>query len=174
MLMKVTFEEVNQNIKTELNETNEGFSTFFDEIALGRDGEDGLSAYQIACNNGFVGTEEAWLQSLHGRDGVDGRDGRNGVDGKDGYTPVKGVDYFDGKDGINGKDGEAGYTPIKGIDYFDGKDGANGRDGQDGKAGLDGKTPVKGVDYYTETDKAEMVSIVIASLPVYDGEAVKA
>lgn len=30
-------------------------------------GQDGLSAYQIAVNNGFVGTEEEWLASLQGQ-----------------------------------------------------------------------------------------------------------
>lgn len=39
-----------------------------------------------------------------------------------------------------------------------------------GPVGPDGKTPVKGTDYFTETDKAEMVSAVIAELPVYSGE----
>jgi len=29
-------------------------------------GADGDSAYQVAVNNGFIGTEEAWLESLHG------------------------------------------------------------------------------------------------------------
>ena len=95
--------------------------------------------------------------------GVDYFDGKDGKDGVDGYTPVKGKDYFDG---INGKDG---YTPVKGTDYFD---GINGKDGKDGANGKDGYTPVKGTDYFTDADKAEMVSSVIASLPVYDGEVV--
>lgn len=30
----------------------------------GIDGDDGLSAYEIALNNGFVGTEQEWLESL--------------------------------------------------------------------------------------------------------------
>lgn len=29
-------------------------------------GADGKSAYEIACDNGFVGTEEEWLVSLKG------------------------------------------------------------------------------------------------------------
>lgn len=29
----------------------------------------GYSAYEIAVQNGFVGTEEEWLASMHGRDG---------------------------------------------------------------------------------------------------------
>lgn len=83
---------------------------------------------------------------------------------------------FDGKDGERGEKGDKGdsgkdgYTPVKNVDYFDGKDGAPGKDGQ---PGADGKTPVKGEDYYTEADKAEIVSAVIAQLPVYNGEVVE-
>lgn len=34
-------------------------------------GVKGLSAYEIAVNNGFVGTETEWLESLQGKDGKD-------------------------------------------------------------------------------------------------------
>ena len=50
-----------------------------------------------------------------------------------------------------------------------GDTGANGKDGTNGKDGVDGYTPVKGKDYFTETDKSEIVSSVIAAVPVYDG-----
>ena len=155
---------------------------------------DGKSAYELACDDGFVGSQTAWISSLVGEkgdkgdkgdagytpikgidyfDGANGRDGTNGKDGKDGYTPVKGVDYFDGKDGAQGPKGDkgdAGYTPIKGIDYFDGangKDGVDGKDGKDGSNGKDGHTPEKGVDYFTETDISEMVQSVLSALPDY-------
>lgn len=36
-------------------------------------GEDGKSAYQIAIENGFVGTESEWLKSLKGEKGTDGK-----------------------------------------------------------------------------------------------------
>lgn len=72
-----------------------------------------------------------------------------------------------GEPGKDGRDGLDGYTPIKGKDYFDGKDGSPGANGKDG---VDGHTPVKGTDYFTEADKAEMVSAVLAALPVYAGE----
>ena len=39
------------------------------------DGVDGKSAYQIAVDNGFIGTEAEWLASLRGADGKDGKDG---------------------------------------------------------------------------------------------------
>ncbi|MBR2971273.1 MAG: serine protease [Clostridia bacterium] len=37
------------------------------------------SAYDIAVQNGFEGTEAEWLLSLKGKDGVDGKDGKNGT-----------------------------------------------------------------------------------------------
>ncbi len=36
----------------------------------GSPGKDGKSAYQIAVDHGFVGSEAEWLQSLHGKDGA--------------------------------------------------------------------------------------------------------
>lgn len=57
----------------------------------GGTGPAGKSAYEIAVDHGFEGSEEEWLASLPGEDG---KDGAAGADGKDGYTPVKGVDYY--------------------------------------------------------------------------------
>ena len=52
----------------------------------GKNGADGKSAYEIAVDNGFIGSVSEWLLSLKGADGKDGKDGK------------------DGRDGINGKD----------------------------------------------------------------------
>ena len=40
----------------------------------------------------------------------------------------------------------------------------------DGAPGEPGYTPQKGIDYFTPTDKQEMVTAVLAALPVYNGE----
>ncbi len=48
------------------------------EIQAGVNGKDGLSAYEIAVKNGFVGTVAEWLESLKGADGLPGKDGENG------------------------------------------------------------------------------------------------
>ena len=40
-------------------------------------GTDGISAYQVAVDNGFVGSEEAWLESLVGTPGQPGTDGKS-------------------------------------------------------------------------------------------------
>jgi hypothetical protein len=44
----------------------------------------GESAYDIAIRNGYRGSEDEWLESLRGRDGQDGEDGKDGKDGRDG------------------------------------------------------------------------------------------
>jgi len=61
------------------------------EIQAGIDGKDGLSAYEIAKENGFVGTAVEWLESLKGADGLPGKDGVDGKDGKDGRDGVDGI-----------------------------------------------------------------------------------
>lgn len=38
----------------------------------GKDGVDGKSAYELAVEEGFIGTEPEWLESLQGADGADG------------------------------------------------------------------------------------------------------
>ena len=49
-------------------------------------GQDGKSAYQVAVDNGFDGTEVEWLRSLHGNDGLDGKSGRDGLPGQSGKS----------------------------------------------------------------------------------------
>lgn len=49
-------------------------------------GPTGKSAYQTAVDEGFVGTEAAWLASLQGADGVPGDDGAPGAPGDDGLN----------------------------------------------------------------------------------------
>ena len=74
-------------------------------MQTGANGKDSRSAYEIAIENGFVGTVAEWLESLKGRDGIDGKDGLPGKDGADGLPGKNGTNGKDGKDGRNGKDG---------------------------------------------------------------------
>ena len=46
----------------------------------------GYSAYEVAVQNGFVGTEEEWLASLKGETGNTGPTGADGDDGTT-FTP---------------------------------------------------------------------------------------
>lgn len=77
----------------------------------GQPGGVGPSAYEIAVNNGFKGTEEEWLESLKGtpgKDGAPGKDGQDGAPGKDGEDGKDGADGAPGKDGEPGDPGEPG------------------------------------------------------------------
>lgn len=50
----------------------------------GKTGDAGKSAYEIAIDQGFVGTEEEWLNSLQGPQGIKGEVGPEGPAGLDG------------------------------------------------------------------------------------------
>lgn len=54
----------------------------------GVDGLDGESAYDLAVENGFVGTEQDWLASLQGPQGEAGPTGPTGPAGTDGLDSV--------------------------------------------------------------------------------------
>ena len=81
------------------------------EMQTGANGKDGRSAYEIATENGFVGTAAEWLESLKGRDGIDGKDGKDGADGLPGKDGTNGKDGLPGKDGRDGRDGKDGVSP---------------------------------------------------------------
>ena len=83
----------------------------------------GFSAYDIAVMEGYVGTQEEWLETLRGKEGAvgpqgpKGDPGEAGPKGNDGYTPVKGVDYFDGQPGDTGKAGNGIASTVLNADY---------------------------------------------------------
>lgn len=175
MKIPITFSDLTTTFDAQLHE---------DSKALGVPLSDfvpiyGESAYEIAVNNGFEGTEQEWLASLRGPQGeaftyddftaeqlknLTGPQGPKGDKGETGETGPKGDKGATGEMGPQGPRGPQGAT---------GPQGPEGPQGEKGETGNDGYTPVKGKDYFTETDKAEMVAAVIASLPVYDGEVVE-
>jgi len=129
--------------------------TEFVPILLGADAIDpadlpeGKSAYQVAVDNGFVGTEEEWLASLQGDQGIQGP---AGDDGQSLYTWVK---YADDTVGTNFSNDPTGRTyigvavnkttSIESGDYtqyqwslIKGDQGDPGDQGPQGDAGVDG------------------------------------
>ncbi len=62
-----------------------------DTGATGANGQDGKSAYQIALDNGFVGTQAEWLASLKGDKGDTGASGAN-ITAAEVLTKLKTVD----------------------------------------------------------------------------------
>lgn len=91
-------------------------------LQLKEDGElNGQSAYEVAVKNGYIGTEEEWLNSLIGKQGPTGisvvKVEKTKTEGLiDTYT----ITYSDESTSTfqitNGK------TPVKGTDYFDDND----------------------------------------------------
>ena len=131
-------EDVELNFNVEINQTAIDVELNFSILNIGSTSENGKSAFEIAVENGFVGTEIEWLNSLKGNDGKDGKDFKFSD-----FTPsqlndlkVKGDPFtfqdltpaqvllMKGKDGVNGSDG------VNGTNGKDGKDGVNGTNGK--------------------------------------------
>ncbi len=90
-----------------------------------QDGEDGLSAYEIAVKNGATTarSEEEWLASLKGEPGDSG---------KSAYELACGAGFTGNVD--------EWLASLSGADGQNGRDGSNGKDGKDGKDGSNGKS----------------------------------
>lgn len=101
----------------------------------GPPGEQGLSAYEIAVADGFVGDESAWLASLIGPQGEQGATGPEGPQGEA---------------GPEGPEGPAGPQGDPGADGSDGADGADGRTWHSGAGAPSDGTGVDG-DFYLDT-----------------------
>ena len=114
----------------------------------GADGIDGKSAYEVAVDNGFVGTEAQWLASLVGPTGPAGSAGPAGPAGPAGIIGPAGAD---GIDGINGADGKSAYevavdngfvgTEAQWLASLVGPTGPAGAAGADGINGVDASPP---------------------------------
>lgn len=72
-------------------------------------GGNGKSAYEVAVDNGFEGSEEEWLESLKGPKGDTGQPGKDGDAGPPGKDGDEGPPGKDGDDGQPGKDGADGF-----------------------------------------------------------------
>ena len=70
-------------------------------FGAGKPGANGLSAYQIAVQEGFTGTQAEWTASLKGRDGDQGLQGLSGQKGEPGQQGEPGQKGEPGKDGTD-------------------------------------------------------------------------
>lgn len=95
----------------------------------GAQGIQGLSAYQVAVQHGFEGTEAEWLISLKGEKGETGPKGDKGDTGEKGAT---------GERGPQGLQGEQGEQGIQGIQGPQGEPGPKGEPGANGAPGVQG------------------------------------
>ena len=102
----------------------------------GTNGTNGKSAYEIAKDNGFVGSEDDWLDSLKGEKGDNGSNGANGLNGKEVVLRVTSTMIqwkYDTDTEWND------LIPLNSLKGKVGKDGINGSNGRDGIDGDNGK-----------------------------------
>lgn len=122
--------------------STEGAVISADEVSVSEDGsaaasvgEDlprGKSAYEIAKENGFDGTEAEWLASLKGAPGAAGTNGKDGENGETPYVGENGNWYIGADDtgkpsrGAKGEAGKDGVTPTFSIESVEtGEPGTN-------------------------------------------------
>ena len=86
--------------------------------ANGEKGTDGKSAYQIAVEQGYQGSESDWLSSLKGNKGDTGERGEKGDTGLQGERGEKGETGQQGEQGPKGEKGEKGDAGVAGKDGF--------------------------------------------------------
>ena len=112
--------------------------------SAGEDLPRGKSAYEVAVENGFSGTETEWLASLKGATGAPGADGKDGENGKTPYVGDNENWYIGADDtgkpsrGEKGEKGDKGDTGAQGIQ---GEQGIQGVQGEKGEKGDPGATP---------------------------------
>jgi hypothetical protein len=111
-------------------------ATSLEEAVL--EGVEGDSAYEVAVNNGFVGTEPQWLASLVGPQGPQGIPGVKGDTGDVGPQGIQGVPGDEGPQGPQGIQGEEGPQGVKGDTGDEGPQGPQGIQGVPGTDGVDG------------------------------------
>ncbi len=138
--------------------STEGAVISADEVSVSEDGsaaasvgEDlprGKSAYEIAKENGFDGTEAEWLASLKGKPGENGLPGTNGKDGETPYVGENGNWYIGADDtgkpsrGAKGEAGKDGVTPTFSIESVE-----TGEPGTDADVTMTGDAPNHGLRF---------------------------
>ncbi len=141
----------------------------------GVDGKDGLSAYEIAQNNGFNGTLTEWLTSLKGDKGDTGKQGVKGDKGDKGDTGEQGIQGEKGATGATGKTGASGKsvyeiwlssgnsgTETDFLNSLKGEKGDTGKQGIQGEKGDKGNTGAKGSKGDTGADGKSAYDIWIS------------
>ena len=155
---KVKTEQMESGVVITIVDADGETSATLHNGANGEKGTDGKSAYQIAVEQGYQGSESDWLSSLKGdkgekgNTGAKGNPGQDGADGKSAYAIAVEHGYEDSEDkwllslkgekGDTGERGEKGDTGDRGLQ---GVPGEKGEKGDAGVAGKDGFSPIANV-----------------------------
>ena len=130
---KVKAEQMKSGVVITIVDADGETSATLHNGANGEKGTDGKSAYQIAVEQGYQGSESDWLSSLKGDKGEKGDTGLQGERGEKGETGQQ------GEQGPKGEKGDPGDRGLQGVP------GEKGEKGDAGVAGKDGFSPIANV-----------------------------
>ena len=146
---KVKAEQMKSGVVITIVDADGETSATLHHGANGEKGTDGKSAYQIAVEQGYQGSESDWLSSLKGdkgdkgNTGAKGNPGQDGADGKSAYAIAVEHGYEDSEDkwllSLKGEKGDAGERGEKGDTGLQGERGEKGETGQQGEQGPKGE-----------------------------------
>lgn len=152
---KVKAEQMKSGVVITIVDADGETSATLHNGANGEKGTDGKSAYQIAVEQGYQGSESDWLSSLKGdkgdkgNTGAKGNPGQDGAEGKSAYAIAVEHGYEDSEDkwllSLKGEKGDAGERGEKGDTGLQGERGEKGEKGDAGVAGKDGFSPIANV-----------------------------
>ena len=153
----------------------------------GPPGDDGLSAYELAVQEGFSGSLEDWLASLVGPEGPEGPEGPRGPQGEPGEPGADGQDGEQGPPGEKGDPGQDGEPGADGLSAYEvavengfegteqawlaslvgpeGPEGPEGPQGPQGPSGDDGEQGPPGADGHSPVITWDDTTIVVDGAP---------
>ena len=127
---KVRAEQMESGVVITIVDADGETSATLHHGANGEKGTDGKSAYQIAVEQGYQGSESDWLSSLKGEKGntgAKGNPGQDGAEGKSAYAIAVEHGYEDSEEkwllSLKGEKGDTGERGEKGDAGVAGKDG---------------------------------------------------
>lgn len=151
---KVKAEQMESGVVITIVDADGETSATLHNGADGEKGTDGKSAYQIAVEQGYQGSESDWLSSLKGdkgdkgNTGAKGNPGQDGADGKSAYAIAVEHGYEDSEEkwllSLKGEKGDTGERGEKGETGQQGEQGPKGEKGDPGDRGLQGVPGEKG------------------------------
>jgi len=149
---KVKAEQMKSGVVITIVDADGETSATLHNGANGEKGTDGKSAYQIAVEQGYQGSESDWLSSLKGdkgdkgekgNTGAKGNPGQDGTDGKSAYAIAVEHGYEDSEEkwllSLKGEKGDTGERGEKGDTGLQGERGEKGETGQQGEQGPKGE-----------------------------------
>ena len=146
---KVRAEQMKSGVVITIVDADGETSATLHHGANGEKGTDGKSAYQIAVEQGYQGSESDWLSSLKGdkgekgNTGAKGNPGQDGAEGKSAYAIAVEHGYEDSEEkwllSLKGEKGDTGERGEKGDTGLQGERGEKGETGQQGEQGPKGE-----------------------------------